>query len=419
MKLSIGSTLLISATLSPAAESHSLSDSQTNHLPVRGILHKHIASAADAAHTAKLSDRRLQQNPCGYVNIQELEETYKAIGGVDFTCSCKAFGYSNSAQTTCSSNEPYCCVSEDNGDGQSLPDCRTVKEEAGFTVVPFSGYFVPVPTAAQYCMTFTDGLRDGKTVCRATEFESCVFQEKRSACTCEVTFDGSKCGECTPCVNGDGGAYDCSNVQGSFGHRGTCEDADETKHSCFAQSSGTPTAAPAAGAPLPPPTPRPTSEPTSIHVPASVPEQAEVSPVSQPSEPAPTKDGTSDKSISSTIKPFVNIRGPQSLQCTDGYCSMDDELTAQKCNFYALTKYGETSFNDKEATVKKLNTIDGPIAIEEGCKMKCSGCSLVLSSDASPGDDEAFYVSSGFGIGIHSLVMISSAAVGALHVLYR
>jgi len=351
--------------------------------------------------------------------MQELEETYKAVGGVDFTCSCKAFGYSNSAQTTCSSDEPYCCVAEDNGDGQSFPDCRTVKEEAGFTVVPFSGYFVPVPTTAQYCMTFTDGLRDGKTVCKRTEFESCDFQEERSACTCEVTFDGSKCGECTPCVNGDSGAYDCSKVQGSFGHQGTCEDADEKKRSCFAQSSRTPTAAPTTGAPLPPPTSRPTSEPTSISVSASLPEQAEVPPLSKPSESAPAKDNTSDKSNSSTTKPFVNIRGPQSLQCTDGYCSMDDELTAQKCNFYALTKYGETSFNEKEATVKKLNTIDGPFDIEEGCKMKCSGCSLVLSSDASPGDDGTFSVSSAFGIAVHSLVMSSSIAVGALHFLYR
>ena len=96
---------------------------------------------------------------------------------------------------------------------------------------------------------------------------------------------------------------------------------------------------------------------------------------------------------------------------------MDDELTAQKCNFYALTKYGETAVNGNEATVKNLNTIDGPFVIEEGCKMKCSGCSLLLSTDSPPGDDDTFSASSGFGVALHSLAMITSVVVCAHHVL--
>lgn len=336
-------------------------------------------------------DRNLQiQNPCAYVKLGELESTYRSATGVEFDCSCQALGFSSSGQTVCESREPFCCSSSSNFDENAADmECQTAKETATFSVVPFSGYFVPRPVTTTVCMRFTsDDDRDNSEVCKTNEFtRDEVFD---GSFTCEAKFDGSLCGDCTQCDGSDGGAYDCSNVARSSNFQVSCEDRSDSQRTCLAQSGAkivatepptpTPSKSPTSSAPTIGPTPVPVHKDIS----STSTSAKENSPASKPTQSTQI-DGNAEGENTNEIAEFESlkkIKGPKSLLCTNGSCILSDEEAAQQCNFYAFAKHGDANFNSNgKAVVESINTSEGPIDIGEGCEMKCKGCYLVLSPD--------------------------------------
>ena len=338
--------------------------------------------------------RNLQiQNPCAYVKLGELESTYRSATGVEFDCSCQALGFSNFGQTVCESKEAFCCSSSSNFDGDTADvECQTAKETATFSVVPFSGYWVPRPLTTTICMRFTgDDDRKDSEVCKTNEFtRDAAFD---GSFTCEAKFDGSLCGDCAQCDGSDGGAYDCSNVARSSNFQVSCEDRSDSQRTCRAQSGAegiateSPTESPSKSPTSLAPTIRPTPAPVQKDIPSTSTSAKENSPATKPTQSDSQLDGNNADEIDGTEpESHKNVKGPQSLLCTNGSCILSDEDAAQQCNFYALSKYGDANFNSNgKAVVESINTSEGPIDIEEGCVMKCKGCYLVLSpDDASP-----------------------------------
>jgi len=324
------------------------------------------------------SDRHLQiKNPCGYVKLSELEDAYRSATGVAFECSCQAYGFSDSGETTCESKEPFCCSSNfDEG-----MDCTTATEKAVFSVVPFSGYFVPRPRSSRVCMTFTgDDERKDSEICRTNDFtREDTFD---GTFTCQAMFDGSLCRDCTQCSDGsEGGAYDCSNVARSSNFQVTCDVGNGPNRTCRAQYEVTSTEPP-----TPSPSKTPTLRPTPVPVQKDLPSTStlipkEDAPASQPTQPAQSDKDSDREHADDSLQKIV---GPQSVLCANGFCTLSDEEAAQQCNFYALSKYGDANFNsDGKAIVENINTAKGPIEIGEGCVMECKGCYLVLSPDGA------------------------------------
>ena len=337
----------------------------------------HRYDANGSLPSSSSSDRYLQiKNPCGYVKLSEIEETYRTATGVAFECSCQAYGFSDSGETTCESKEPFCC--SPNFDEGTIMDCTTATEKAVFSVVPFSGYFVPRPRSSRVCMTFTgDDERKDSEICRTNDFtREDTFDGKF---TCQAMFDGSLCRDCTQCSDGsEGGAYDCSNVARSSNFQVTCDGGNGPNRTCRAQYEVTSTEPPTPS-PSKTPTLRPTPVPVQKDLPSTSPQ--EDAPASQPTQPAQSDLDSDREHADDSLQKIV---GPQSVLCADGFCNLSDEEAAQQCNFYALSKYGDANFNsDGKAIVENINTAKGPIEIGEGCVMECKGCYLVLSPTSS------------------------------------
>ena len=377
----------MAASVLPFGYCHQLLDISSAYLQQ---LHD-IAAKQVNGHKRHEDGRNLQiQNPCAYVKLGELESTYRSATGVEFDCSCQALGFSSSGQTVCESREPFCCSSSSNFDENAAEmECQTAKETATFSVVPFSGYFVPRPVTTTVCMKFTgDDDRNNSEVCKTNEFtRDEVFD---GSFTCEAKFDGSLCGDCNQCDGSDGGAYDCSNVARSSNFQVSCEDRSNSQRTCRAQSvekivateppTPTPSKSPTSSAPTLGPTPVPVHK----DIPSTSTSAKENSPASKPTHSTQSDENdkgenTNEVAESESLK---KIRGPQSLLCTNGSCILSDEDAAQQCNFYSLSKHGDANFNSNgKAVVESINTSEGPIDIGEGCVMKCKGCYLVLSPD--------------------------------------
>ena len=361
------------------------------------------------------SDRYLQiKNPCGYVKLNELEETYRSATGVAFECSCQAYGFSDSGETTCESKEPFCCSSNfDEG-----MDCTTATEKAVFSVVPFSGYFVPRPRSSRVCMTFTgDDERKDSEICRTNEFarRQDTFD---GTFTCQAMFDGSLCRDCTQCSDGsEGGAYDCSNVARSSNFQVTCDGGNGPNRTCRAQYGGkvTNTEPPTPSPSKTPTSPAPTLRPTPVPVQKDLPSTStltpkEDAPAEQPTQPAQSDKDSDRENADDSLQMIV---GPQSVLCADGFCTLSDEEAAQQCNFYALSKYGDAHFNsDGKAIVENINTAKGPIAIGQGCVMECRGCYLVLSPDGAA--TSSGFSSRSWSFAGTSMIAVLLATIGLL-----
>ena len=67
----------------------------------------HRYDANGSLPSSSSSDRYLQiKNPCGYVKLSEIEETYRTATGVAFECSCQAYGFSDQAKRRASRRSP-------------------------------------------------------------------------------------------------------------------------------------------------------------------------------------------------------------------------------------------------------------------------------------------------------------------------